>query len=245
MEVLQTLPTVSTNATWVVLTVRTPAVQPASIEASVGMITSAKPTRNPLPGLEGFHGLHRKAAPALSVTGFQHDDFDLPTSGVDWDALTQLSWPTAAAGVPIGFNRHREPVYLGLASPEPVRITVTGTGQFHQGIVSRLALSGLPVAVYTADPRPWTTLVNHGAPEQFAIRPPAPVPGSIVVTDGSIDAPSGPIAVTLRRPQSAQAPSTTIVITQDGARANLFHLTTGHGRQLLSTRLVDQAPPRV
>lgn len=244
VEVLQTLPKVATKATWVVLTVRTPAVQPASIEASVGMITSAKPTRNPLPGLEGFHGLHRKVAPALSVTGFEHDDFDLPTSGVDWEALTQLSWPTAAAGVPIGFNRHREPVYLGLASPEPVRITVTGTGQFHLGIVSRLALSGLPVAVYTADPRPWATLVNHGAPEQFAIRPPAPVPGSIVVTDGSIDAPSGPIAVTLRRPQSAQAPSTTIVITQDGARANLFHLTTGHGRQLLSTRLVDQAPPR-
>lgn len=241
VEVLRTLPTVATRATWVVLTVRTPALQPASIEACVGMITSAKPARKPLPGLEGFHGLHRKAAPALSVTGFEHEDFDLPTSGVDWDALTQLSWPTAAAGVPIGFNRRREPVYLGLASPEPVRITVTGTGQFHLGVVSRLALSGLPVAVYTADARSWTSLANHAAPQQFSMRPPTPAPGSIVVTDGSMEVPGSPITVTLRRPQSAQAPSTTVVITQDGARADLFHVVTAHGRQMLSTRLTE--PP--
>ena len=60
-----------------------------------------------------------------------------------WDALTQLRWPTSAAGVPIGFNRNREPVYLGLASPEPVRITVTGTGQFHVGIVARSGSVGV------------------------------------------------------------------------------------------------------
>ena len=40
-----------------------------------------------------------------------------------------------------------------------------------------------------------------------------PHPGAIV-TDGSVQAPPGAITVTLRRPQSAQAPSTTIVITQ-------------------------------
>ncbi len=239
IEVLEALPTVASKATWVTVTVRTPPLQPASIEAVVGTITSAKPARDPLPGLDGFHGLHRKVAEAVSVTGFEHDEFDLPSSGVAWEALTQLAWPTAAAGVPIGFNRHRRPVYVGLASPEPVRITVTGTSQFQLGIVSRLALSGLPVAVYAADPRPWTMLANHAAPQQFSMRPPSPAPGSIVVTDGNIDAPAAPITVALRRPQSAPAPSTTIVITQDGARADLFHLVTAHGRQLLSTRLVE------
>jgi hypothetical protein len=210
----------------------------------VGTLTGAKPSRNPLPGLDGFHGLHRQVAQALSTTGLEHNDFDLPSTAVAWDALTQLRWPTSATGVPIGFNRNREPVYLGLASPEPVRITVTGTVQFHVGIVARLALSGLPVAVYTADPRQWHALANHGAPQQFSIRPKTPLPGSIVLTDGSVEAPPGAITVTLRRPQSAQAPSTTIVITQDGGRANLFHITTAHGRQWLSTRLVAATPRR-
>ena len=244
VDVLQALPSLATKATWVTVTVRAQGRQPASIEACVGTLTGAKPPRNPLPGLDGFHGLHRKVAPALSVTGFEHDDFDLPTTAVAWDALTQLRWPTSATGVPIGFNRNREPVYLGLASPEPVRITVTGTGQFHVGIVARLALSGLPVAVYTADPRQWSALANHGAPQQFSIRPETPLPGSIVVTDGSVEAPHGAITVTLRRPQAAQAPSTTIVITQDGRRVNLFHITTAHGRLWLSTRLVADAPRR-
>ena len=124
------------------------------------------------------------------MTGFEHDDFDLPTTAVAWDALTQLRWPTSATGVPIGFNRTRETVYLGLASPEPVRITVTGTGQFHVGIVARLALSGLPVAVYTADPRQWAhwpTMVRHSNSRFARV---TPLPGSIVVTDGSIEAPA-------------------------------------------------------
>ena len=232
VEVLEALPSLSTKATWVTVTVRAPGRQSATIDASVGTLTSAKPPRNPLPGLTGFHGLHRKAAPALSVTGFEHDDFDLPATEVAWEAITGLQWPTSAAGVPIGFNRNREPVYLGIVSPEPVRITVTGTREFHVGIVARLVLSGLPVAVYTADPRPWTALANHGAPQQFSIRPVTPQAGSIVITDGTVEAPSGPITVMLRRPQSAQAPSTTIVITQDGRRANLFHINTAHGHLL-------------
>jgi len=244
VDVLEALPSRATRATWVTVTVRAQGRQPATIEACVGTLTGAKPSRNPLPGLDGFHGLHRKVAQALSITGLEHDDFDLPSTAVAWDALTQLRWPTSATGVPIGFNRNREPVYLGLASPEPVRITVTGTVQFHVGIVARLALSGLPVAVYTADPRQWHALANHGAPQQFSIRPKTPLPGSIVLTDGSVEAPPGAITVTLRRPQSAQAPSTTIVITQDGGRANLFHITTAHGRQWLSTRLVAATPAR-
>lgn len=244
VDVLDALPSLATRATWVSVTVRAQGRQAATIEACVGTLTGAKPPRNPLSGLDGFHGLHRKVAQALSVTGLERNDVDLPRTAVAWDALTQLRWPTSATGVPIGFNRNREPVYLGLASPEPVRITVTGTGQFQVGIVARLALSGLPVAVYTADPRQWHALANHGAPQQFSIHPKMPLPGSIIVTDGSIEAPPGAIAVTLRRPQSAQAPSTTIVITQDGQRANLFHITTAHGRLWLSTRLVAAAAPR-
>jgi hypothetical protein len=243
--VLDTLPTLAAKATWVVLTLRDPGGRSVMVDAAVGIVSSAKPSRNPRPGIAGFHGLHRKVAPALSVTGFDQSRFSLPQAQLSWDALTALRWTTAAAGVPIGFNRNREPVYLGLASPEPVRITITGTGQFQVGIVSRLALSGLPVALYTADPRPWAVLGNHGAPQQFSGRPTALQPGSIVVTDGSVDTPSGAgITVTLRRPQSAQAPSTTIVITQDGARADLFHLITAHDRQWLSTRLVEAAPRR-
>ena len=244
VDVLEGLPSLATKATWVTVTVRAQGRQAATLDASVGTLTSAKPARNPLPGLDGFHGLHRKVAQALSVAGLDRDDFDLPTTAVAWDSLTQLRWPTSATGVPIGFNRNRDPVYLGLASPEPVRITVTGSVQFQVGIVARLALSGLPVAVYTADPRQWHALANHAAPQQFSIHAKTPLPGSIVVTDGSIEAPPGAITVTLRRPQSAQAPSTTIVITQDVQRANLFHIATAHGRLLLSTRLVAAAPRR-
>ncbi|MDO2394811.1 hypothetical protein QRB38_13420 [Mycobacterium avium subsp. hominissuis] len=244
-RVLDALPSLASKATWVTMTVREPNSQSVTIDAAVGVVSSAKPGRNPLPGLAGFHGLHRKVAPALSVTGFDQSRFALPQGQLSWEDLTSLRWTTAAAGVPIGFNRNREPVYLGLASPEPVRVTVTGTGQFQVGIVSRLALSGLPVALYVTDPRPWASLGNHGAPQQFSVRPPALLPGSIVVTDGSVDAPSGAaITVTLRRPQSAQPPSTTVVITQDGARANLFQLITAHDRQWLSTRLVEAAPRR-
>jgi hypothetical protein len=72
-------------------------------------------------------------------------------------------------------------------------------------------------------------LANHVAPQQFSIRPETPHPGAIVVTDGRVHAPPGAITVTLRRPQSAQAPSTTIVIIQDGRHTNLCHITTAHG----------------
>ena len=101
------------------------------------------------------------------------------------------------------------------------------------------------MAVYTTDPRQWMALANHGAPQQFSIRPETPHPGAIVVTDGRVQAPSGAITVTLRRPQSAQAPSTTIVITQDGRHTNLFHITTAHGRLWLSTRLVEATAGRI
>lgn len=243
-DVLDALPTLSTKATWAAVTVRSQGRQPATIEACVGTLTVGQPSRRPLPGLDGFHGVHRRVASGLAATGFVDAAVDLPAAEVDWSDLAGLRWPTAAVGVPIGFNRARQPVYLGLASPEPVRITVTGTRNFHIGVIARLALSGLPVALYTADARQWDQVANHGGPQQFSLHPPIPAAGAIVVTDGISEAPAGAIAVTLRRPQSAQAPSTTIVITQDGRNPNLFHITTVRGREWLSTHLLDAAPRR-
>ncbi|MFV8227403.1 hypothetical protein [Mycolicibacterium fortuitum] len=240
-SVLKALPALATKALWVSVTVASRGNQPTTVSACVGTLTGTQPGRNPLPGLAGFHGLHREVIPALTVTGLDHA---LPVAQVNPADLTSLRWPTSAPGIPIGFNRSRQPVYLGLASPEPVRITVTGTREFHVGIVARLALAGLPMAMFTSDPRQWAGLANHGAPQQFSVTPTPLPPGAIVVSDGSSETPSSPITVTLRRPQSSKAPATTIVITQDGKHANLFGITTPHGHQLLSTRLLEAAPRR-
>jgi hypothetical protein len=235
--VLDALPTLNTKATWVVVTVRSRGRQPTTAEAAVGMLTANRPPRHPLAGLDGFHGLHRRIATALAATGFDGAAAELPRTQIAGAELVALRWPTAALGVPIGFNPARHAMYLGLASPEPVRLTVTGTRQFHVGIIARLALSGLPVALYVADPRQWSTLANHAAAQQFSVRPTVAPPESIIVSDGSSETPTGAVTVTLRRPQSAQAPSTTIVITQDPRHPDLFALTTAQGRQRLSTRL--------
>ncbi|OKH76732.1 hypothetical protein EB73_02230 [Mycobacterium sp. SWH-M3] len=240
-NVLQALPALSTKALWVSMTVASRGNQPTTVSACVGTLTATQPGRNPLPGLAGFHGVHREVIPALTVTGLDHA---LPVAQVNLSDLASLRWPTSAPGIPIGFNRSRQPVYLGLASPEPVRITVTGTREFHIGIVARLALAGLPMAMFTSDPRRWSGLANHGAPQQFSVSPAPLPPGAIVVSDGSSETPSSSITVTLRRPQSAKAPATTVVITQDGKHANLFAITTPHGHQLLSTRLLEAAPRR-
>ena len=237
--VLNALPTLGTKATWVAVTVRSRGRQPSTVEACVATLTATRLVLQPLAGLEGFHGLHRRVAPALTATGLGDGAaVDLPTAEQAAADLAELTWPTAAAGIPIGFNRARQPVYLGLASPEPVRITVTGTWEFQMAITARLALSGLPVAVYTANLQQWVRLANHAGPQQFWLAPQTPPPpGAIIVSDGSAEPPAGAITVTLRRPQSAPAPSTTVVITQDGRHANLFYITTAHGSQWLSTRL--------
>jgi hypothetical protein len=237
--VLGALPTVGTKAIWVAVTIRSRGRQPATIQACAATLTATRPPLRPLPGMDGLHGLHHQVAPALTATGLDDlgDVAALPTMELTAADLTGLTWPTTAFGVPIGFNRARQPVYLGLASPEPVRITVTGSQEFHMGVTARLALSGLPIAVYTADPRRWVPLANHGSPQQILLGPPVAAADSIIVGDGSTEPPAGPISVTLRRPQSAGAPATTIVITQDRRRPELFYITTAHGSQRLSTRL--------
>lgn len=236
-DVLDELPTLNTKATWVVATIRAHGNLPMTIEAAVGTLTASRPPRHPLPGLRGFHGTHRHLVPALTINQSGLAAGELAAAQIGIEDLAALRWPTTAPGVPIGFNPRRQPVYLGLASPEPVRITVTGTRAFHVGIIARLALSGLPIALYTAEPRQWGSLANHAAPEQFQLRPRSLPAEAIVVSDGSGPVPDGAaITVALRRPQSAQAPATTIVITQDVNNPDLFFITTAHERQKLSTR---------
>lgn len=238
-DVAEALPALPTKSTWLSLTVRSQGRQPATISAVVGTLTTTRPARCPLSGLHGFHGLHHQVAPTLTATHFAAHT-QLPRGPLAANDLTALRWPTTAAGVPIGFNRARQPVYLGLASPEPVRITVTGTPQFQVGITARLALSGLTLALYTADPARWAALANHAGPQQFTIQPTSVSPEAIVVSDGSCDTPAGAgITVTLRQPQSTQAPATTVVITQDDRHPDLFYITTPHGRQWLSSRLSE------
>jgi hypothetical protein len=209
-----------------------------TVRAAVGTLTASRPPRHPLAGLHGFHGNHRRLIPALGTSSSAVSIGDVASVPISAADLAGLRWPTSAMGVPIGYNRKRQPVYVGLASPEPVRITVTGTRAFHVGVIARLALSGLPIALYTAEPRQWAALANHAAPEQFQMRRRTVDPEAIVVSDGSSEVPAGgAITVTLRRPQSAQAPATTVVITQDVTNPDLFDISTARERQLLSSRL--------
>lgn len=244
-DVLKALPTLNTKATWVLVTVRAHGNQPMTVEAAVGTLTASRPPRHLLAGLDGFHGNHRRLIPALGINGSGVPAREVARIPISVDDLAALRWPTSAKGIPIGFNRRRQPVYLGLASPEPVRITVTGTRAFHVGVIARLALWGMPIALYTAEPRQWAALANHAAPEQFQMRPHTPDPEAIVVSDGSCEVPAGgAITVTLRRPQSAEPPATTIVITQNVTNPDLFDISTADQRQLLSSRLATNAPRR-
>lgn len=238
--VLSTLPTVATKATWVAVTICARGRQPDSLQACVGVLTGTEPSRTPLAGLSGFHGLHHEVVPALTVTGL--DDtatVSLPSAPREATDLTELVWATSSVGVPIGYDRNRQPVYLGLASPEAVRITVTGQREFQFDVMARLALSGLPIAAFTAYPQQWARLANNAAREQVSINPAGLLPpGAIVVNDDSrAELPPASMSVTLRRPQTAQPPQTTIVITQDHHRPQLFRISTPHVRgELLSIR---------
>lgn len=239
--VLSALPTLATKATWVAVTIGSRGHQPTTISACVATLTVTRPPRQPLPGLNGFHGLHHQVAPTLTATGMHDADHltERATTELSID-LAKLAWPTTAFGVPLGFNRARQPVYLGLDSPEPVLITVTGTPEFHLGVAARLALSGLPIAVYTAELQRWIRLANHASPQQILLNPPVPAPDSIIINDGGSQPRAtgpAPILVTLRRPQPTDPPATTIVITQDRRYPDLFSTTTSHGHQWLSTRL--------
>ncbi|MCV7247085.1 hypothetical protein H7J07_02270 [Mycobacterium koreense] len=238
--IIDQLPTLTAKATWMTVTIRPHPGQAYGVEACLGTVTPTRPPRVPLAGLRGFHGLHHLAAKALTVHGFEAGD-EVPRPAGTGSAVVDLGsveWPTAAAGVPLGRNRSRQPIYLGVQSAEPVRITVTGTSEFHVGIVGRLALSGLPIAIYTAIPNRWTQLANHAAPQQVLLNPSTATEDTIVVTDGSVDPPiaTGAFTVALRRPQNAPAPPTTVVITQD-RRKDLLTVTTPRGAEWLSTQL--------
>lgn len=239
-KLTQVLPALAAAArtTWVCATVRSRPSMPSTIEVCVGLLTPARPAHTPMEGLRGFHGRHHELSPQIGAEGVSELSAALESAAIDPTTFT-LPWPTSAVGVPIGTDRDGRPHYLGIASPEPVRITVTGTPEFGLGIVSRLALSGLPIAVYTPGQR-WQQLANHAGPQQVLLDPKQPPAGSIIVTDESRafdELPAGRISVLLRRPQHAAAPTTTIVITQTPQHPELFDITTARARQRLSTRL--------
>lgn len=234
---LSALSALASKTTWVAVTVRAAGPQPPTIQAAAAALTAARPAQRLLPGTAGLHGLHRRAVGGVAVTGFDAAA-QFPRAALDEVAGDPPPWHTTGAGVPIGSNRAGQAVYLGLTSPERVRITVTGSPEFHVGIASRLALSGWPMAVYAADLRPWGALANYAGPQQVLLAPHTVLPGSIVVSDLNAGAvPAGAIAVALRHPQASPAPQTGVVITQDPRRPALFRITTPHGNEMLSTQL--------
>ncbi|WGI35960.1 hypothetical protein QDT91_28550 (plasmid) [Mycolicibacterium aubagnense] len=231
--VVSALPTLRAHTTWLSATIRSVGRQPTTIEACVGTLTTNRPPLRPMDGLVPVHGAHRQAVEALQVAGLSGLDCDralvAQLAAVD---LADLGWHSAASGVPIGRNRERQWVYLGLSSHESVRITITGTPQFHQLMMARLALSGLPIAMYTSTHNLWVPLIDHAGPQQIQLAPPVDAlpAGAIVVSDEDSEAPvvSGPgaIAVSLRRPQAGAAPLTSVVITQNPQRLELFTIRT-------------------
>lgn len=229
--VLSRLPALTTKATWTAVTVRSQGARPATIEACVGLLTSARPKRHIVTGMAGLHGQHRSIAELLDATGLRYDG--LPRTLLPAIDLADLSWLTTEFGPPLGVDHDGRPVYLGLTSPEHVRIAVTGEPAFHVGIASRLALSGLPISIYTAPTprRDWMLLANRAAPQQVSLAPPQPPPGSIIVTDAGIkSAPAGPISVVLRLPTPEKPPAATIVITQNPRFPSWFDVSTSDGQ---------------
>lgn len=231
-SVLTDVSTLSTGQTWVSVAMRPQGQQAVEMRALVATVTYNRPDRVPLPGLIGFHGMHRQRADQVAVTG------SLPASAalLDLGVVASIPWQTAATGVPVGANREGAPVYVALASTESVRITIAGSPEFQVGMTSRLALSGLPVALYVADPTRFRTLADHGATQQVQTAPANPAPAGIVVGDGSQPPPAGHIMVTLS-PRVAKLPAAAISIVQDAERPELFDISTPRGSQLLTHRM--------
>jgi len=226
------------KAVWSVLSLRSHPDGRSALSGCVGLVTTTRPPLTPVPGLTGYHGVHRQAGEALGVGGLAtHRRLAGPpqidSTTVD---LAQIRWPTAAFGIPVGRNRGRQVVYLNLESPEAVRVTVTGSSDFHVGIVGRIALSGLPIAVYSAAVGRWAALVNRAAPGQVHLNPPVVGESTIVIGDGSVTMPSADFTVALRQRPGATS-AATIVISQARGRADLFTISTPRGSEWLATRL--------
>ncbi len=226
------------KAMWTVLSLHSHVDKPTTVAAYVALLTTTRPPMVPARGLSGYHGLHKQAGEALGVVGLRGDGHLALPPQVDSAAveLTAHRWPTAAVGVPIGRNRRRQAVYLGLESPEAVRVIVTGSSDFHVGIVGRIALSGQPIGVYSAASGRWATLVNRASPGQIQVNPPVVGDATIVVSDGSVEAPAANITVTLRQ-RGGPTSAATIIIHQDPGRADLFTISTPRGSEWLSTQL--------
>lgn len=97
----------------------------------------------------------------------------LPRATVD-----RLTVEAGPAGLVLGVDAARRPVRLRLVRPTPTRVTYVGGGWAARLLVFRLLALGARVAVWAADPRPWTALdataVGTGT-RIFAVSPAQPV----------------------------------------------------------------------
>lgn len=232
-SIVAALPGLSTKCVWTSVTVRSVGRQRPTVEAFVATLTPARPDRIPLEGLTGFDGLHRVRAEAVSIAGA---GVALARAELDAVDVQALRWPLTGAGVPVGSNREGQPEYVGLDSADPVKITVTGDPSFQLGMCSRLALSGLPMGIYVAEPARFRELATNAAVNQIQPAPPADQVrhGWMVVADeAGSRIPDADTVVVLRAPSGAEPPVTSISITQDRANPHLFTV----GGKTLTVRL--------
>lgn len=231
--------------TWVGCTISARDSRSVSVRAHVATRTPARPENPPTGGLEGFDGRHSATARDVSATV---PILDVDTGDVmTIEQLAQVPWAVSAPGVPIGTASGRT-VYLPLASQASLRINIEGTSWFHKAMITRLALSGLPIALYVATEEPaggrhgeptasdWSKLINAAAPQQISLASSAPSPGGIVVADGSRPAPAGHIMVALLRPRAAGGATPVIVLKQHAEDPELLTMTTPAGRVDVSSR---------
>lgn len=232
---LDALTHLHTKSSWVCVTLRQHGFQPLTIEAAAALLTTARPSRRVVAGMHGMHGLHARSAKRFTVTGLA--EVDLPRAPAVIDDLRALSWRTGSAGIPLGSDQHGDPFYLTLDSPEPTRITVSGTPEFQWGICSRLALSGRPTGIYAPNPRPWVSLANLAAPHQVSLNPPELAPDAIAIGFDSAALPPAAIAVILRPSAAPDSAPTSIMITQHPRRPDWFTVSTPRLRERCAPRL--------
>ncbi|MEY8019156.1 hypothetical protein [Mycobacterium servetii] len=224
-----------TKSSWVSVTVRQHGFQPPTIEAAAALLTTARPSRRVAAGMHGMHGLHAQSAERFTVTGLA--GVNLPRTPVVMDDLRAVLWRTSSAGVPLGSDQHGDPFYLTLDSPEPTRITITGTPEFQWGICSRLVLLGRPTGIYAPNARPWVSLANLAAPHQVSLNPSELPPDAIAIGADGAAIPPAAIAVILRPSTPTYATSTPIMITQHPRQPDWFTVSTPRLRERSSPRL--------
>ena len=158
--------------TWTAITL-TATPNGIAATATAATHTRTPPTVNDLPGLTPNHGRHHHIGTTLSATSHTPPT---PATPVAPTTLAAAPWPTTATGIPIGYNRHRQPIYCDLHAPQHVHITITGTPDFHTAITEKKSPS--PANPSTPTPPPPGTPWPPAAPpaNTTTTRPPHPHP---------------------------------------------------------------------